>query len=136
MKLGQEYTSNCRKKFEKALLDKRPFYVSTRKISIWFTILNVLIFENKIPKFNKVKILTRKIDYFASCNIHYDGTKIETLLEIHKTFQSKKIFLEILAHEMIHLHDHWIHNHMSHGKLFFMWKKKFNEFGLRLHKKY
>lgn len=136
MKLDQEYTSSCRKKLEKALLDEEPFLVTHRKISMWFNILNDVFFEKKIPKFNKFKILKRKTDYFASCNINYDGAKVETLLEIYRKFQTKKDFLEILAHEMIHLHDHWVYEDMAHGKRFFKWKKKFNELGLRLQIKY
>jgi hypothetical protein len=134
MTLVQEYESNSKKKIKKACNETGTFSVSNRKISIWFNVLNQNLFDSSLPRFDIYSITTEESDYHAACIITESG---QSILEIFHIFPDKKTFLEILAHEMIHLYDYLNNDkNMKHGKSFFIWKEKIKNLGLRLNIKY
>ena len=47
-------------------------------------------------------------------------------------FESKKHFIEVLAHEMVHQYQAEFQNRMDHGPTFWAWRGKFARFGIRL----
>jgi hypothetical protein len=47
-------------------------------------------------------------------------------------FESKKHFIEVLAHEMVHQYQAEMQNRMDHGRTFWAWREKFARFGIRL----
>lgn len=59
------------------------------------------------------------------------GTKI-LKLEMDKKYDTKKDFIETLAHEMIHLHQFLINDTGNHNKLFYSFKPKLKYVGLNL----
>jgi len=80
----------------------------------------------ELPAFRKrPRILERKV---TICG----------LLSITDNFPSKKIFIEVLAHEMVHLYQFlyatppFSYRSVSHGKTFHAWKPTFEKHGLRL----
>jgi hypothetical protein len=60
------------------------------------------------------------------------------LLSMTNRFPNKKIFIEVLAHEMVHLFQFlhasppFSYRSVSHGKTFHAWKSTFEKHGLRL----
>lgn len=134
MTLVQEYESIFKKKVERACLQTGLFLVSDRKVIIWFNLFNQFLFDSTLPRFDQINFLSDVADNHGNCIVMNNG---KTILEIYNHFSNKKLFLEILAHEMIHLYDH-VHNNgkMNHGKTFFAWKSKMNDLGLRLNVKY
>lgn len=128
MKLDQGYTSKCKFKLKKACIVDGEFEVTHRKVQIWFNILNHIFFRDYLPNFDIVKIKFRE-ESLGSCEFR----KGKYILEIRPWFNSKKDFLEILVHEMIHLYEHLENEKMTHGPNFFLWKETVNRFNLRLH---
>lgn len=120
-------------KFEQAFKQKDTFLVTDRKISVWFNIFNQAIFNQKLPKFHQIKLIEKNIPYYGLCEVNSDD---EYILELQENFPNKKLFLEILIHEMIHLHEYIKYGKMSHGSNFLKWRKKLNRFGLDLKRVY
>jgi hypothetical protein len=60
------------------------------------------------------------------------------LLSITNRFPNKRVFVEVLAHEMVHLFQFlhasppFSYRAVSHGKTFHAWKPTFESHGLRL----
>lgn len=120
-------------KFKQALKQKDTFLVTDRKVIVWFNIFNQAIFNEGLPRFHQLKLIESKIPYYGMCEITSDE---EYVLELQEKFPNKKLFLEILIHEMIHLHDFLKYGKMSHGSKFLKWRKILNRFGLELKRLY
>jgi hypothetical protein len=60
------------------------------------------------------------------------------LLSITNSFPNKRIFIDVLAHEMVHLYQFlhasppFSYRSVSHGKSFHAWKNTFEKYGLKL----
>lgn len=120
-------------KFEQAFKQKEIFFVTERKVSVWFNIFNQVIFKETLPRFHQLKLIQLKVPYYGMCEVTSDQ---EYILELQEKFPNKKMFLEILIHEMIHLHDYIKYGKMSHGSNFLKWRKKLNRLGLELKRLY
>jgi predicted SprT family Zn-dependent metalloprotease len=57
-----------------------------------------------------------------------------TKLSMDKIFYNEKVFVEILAHEMIHLFQYQFHEPLGHGPSFWLWRDNFKLKGLTLYK--
>jgi hypothetical protein len=121
----------CRGKIKRAVDKSLPVEVTERRVQIWFNIINTVIFKNELPKFTEIQITNCK-QYHAMCECEGDQYK----LSINSAFESKKRFLEVMVHEMIHLYDWVNYEQMNHGKLFFSWREKTKKYGLDLYKAY
>lgn len=130
--MDREYLSNCKRKIKKAAVDDNTVKVTERKVKIWFNIINLAMFNNELPKFDEIEIVDDK-DYYGMCECHNDEFY---KLFINSSFHSKKMFVEVMVHEMIHLYDFVIYGRMTHGKKFFEWQDKVQKFGLKLYKTY
>lgn len=128
--MDREYLSKCKRKIKKAAIDDKLVEVTERKVQLWFNVINSVLFKNELPRFNEIKIVENK-DYYGMCECHNDSFY---KLFINSSFNSKKMFIEVMIHEMIHLYDYVVHGRMGHGKRFFEWKEKVEKFGLRLYK--
>lgn len=99
----------------------------------WFDHYNAALFENKLPNFDDIKI---KRIHGALGQVVYTTYKTREqkfVLEMLPRYETKKMFLETLVHEMIHLYQMKIKNDTgNHNKLFFGFRKKLNFLGLRL----
>jgi hypothetical protein len=115
--------------------DGQRFYPTVRDINEWFSIINYQLFSNQLPPFDRVCIKTYP-DCHALFQSWEENKGSVVMLEMGKSFADKKTFIEILAHEMIHLYQH-IHNEgegEDHGPTFRKWRNKFMQNGLRLRK--
>lgn len=101
----------------------------------WFNLLNEEVFGNKLPEIElKVKRLKGEhanFCYWRKC----DGRpKDEIVINFNTKFASKKLFVEILAHEMIHLFQYCYDEPLGHGPSFWAWRDNLKIKGLTLHK--
>jgi predicted SprT family Zn-dependent metalloprotease len=101
----------------------------------WFKVLNRELFENNLPQINEIDIRWRRgaYAYYDYDERRSNGT---CKLLMSKRYKSKKFFIEILAHEMVH-HYQYINNEgIGHGSSFLKWRDKFNKKGLNLARSY
>lgn len=104
----------------------------------WFNILNKEVFDNKLIPLDEIDIRWRHGAYayykhvFDDDDSNYGYSK----LCMNKRYSSKKFFVEVLAHELIH-HYQIIHDEpIGHGPSFLCWRDKLNRKGLALAKAY
>lgn len=130
--MDREYLFKCRKRIKNASLDETTsIEVTERKVQFWFNVINAAIFNNKLPKFHQIEIGTYKT-FHALCEC--DDTTYT--LKIKSKFESRKRFVEVIAHEMIHLYEWVEYQKMTHGKDFYEWKDKLKRYNLNLYKNY
>lgn len=90
----------------------------------WFSIINDEIFGNKLaPVALCVRRLRGMWGFFED---------EENYLAVNETFPSKNLFLNVLAHEMVHAYQYQQGLAVNHGKTFWEWRKKFKSNGLTL----
>lgn len=130
--MDREYLFKCRKRIKNASLDeKTSIEVTERKVQFWFNVINAAIFDNRLPKFHEIEIGNYK-DFHALCEC--DDTTYT--LKIKSKFENRKRFVEVIAHEMIHLYEWVEYQKMTHGKDFYEWKNKLKRYNLDLYKNY
>jgi len=104
-----------------------------------YNILNSCLFDNKLRKPN---IIYRNMrDAWALCEgdvytgeDRFEHDPVCHRIIINDRFPSRKFFLEVLAHEMIHQYQCEFQNRMDHGQTFWAWKNKLEKHNLRLFK--
>lgn len=98
----------------------------------WFTILNEDLFDNELPRvpfeFKWLRVCWAYYQYFPRTPDR------EVNIIMHKRYPSQRLFVECLAHEMIH---HWQYQNLGwrrvdHAEEFHDWCKKAKSLGLRL----
>jgi hypothetical protein len=98
----------------------------------WFDILNEDMFNNDLPRipfdFKWLRVCWAYYEYFPR---EQDRTQ---RIVMHKRYPSKRLFVECLAHEMVH---HWQYvklgpNKVDHNEEFFNWCKYSKSYGLRI----
>jgi hypothetical protein len=102
----------------------------------WFNILNRELFENSLPKVSEIDIRWRR---GAHAWYDYDETlpgNGTARLLMNRRYKSKKFFIEVLAHEMVHHYQYTNNEAVGHGSSFLKWRDKFNQKGLNLVKAY
>ena len=132
MKRSQDYYHN--RKLLRELKDDgvkfRPKVVDIRE---WFNILNEQIFSNKLSPLSEIRVC--KLEGYHGMFLYWNKSEEqEPELEMHKVFESKKLFVEILAHEMIHYFQYSYDEPLGHGPSFWAWRDNFKLKGLTLHK--
>ena len=113
--------------------DDCRFSASIKDVEEWFVILNEQIFGNKLDPFGAI-VVRKDFEFHALFHYWPKHHNQPHYLEISKTFDSKKLFVEILAHEMIHLFQYQYNEPLGHGASFWMWRDNLNLKGLTLHK--
>ncbi len=116
----------------------------------WFNRINEVVFKNKIKvHFDRIEVRRRLyvwgdyIGYVVDKDSHHRerkflGKGISCTLRMTNKFPSKKFFVQILAHEMVHHYQftcekpYFDSNNISHGKSFWKWKSIFEKHGLNL----
>jgi hypothetical protein len=88
--------------------------------------LNNDIFKNKLPR-SKL-CLKRLRGYYGEC--YYDGKAYN--IKLTKYYKNKQFFLMVLAHEMVHVYEHYYFGTMSHSANFYMWRPTFAKFCIPL----
>ena len=118
----------------KDLLNEDKRYRPTNDdVKEWFNILNEQIFGNKLSPHIEMYVKRQR---GVHALFHYWPKKENTDPEIsmNSTFDNKKIFVEILAHEMIHYFQYSYDEPLGHGPSFWAWRDNFKLKGLTLHK--
>lgn len=132
MKRSQAYYRN-RKLLKELTYDKTKYRPTVSDIEEWFIILNEQIFGNKLPKFNEVRVGRPKRVH--ALFLYWPGDKEKgSSLVMTKVFENKKLFVEILTHEMIHLFQHTFDEPLGHGPSFRVWSDNLKLKGLKLYK--
>lgn len=135
MKHSQDYYKNL-KRLEELKYDNIKYHVEIKKAWTWFHIVNEQIFDNLLEPVDKMFISTHKKYGDVYALYHYDEKKRKQPSKISfiKTFKSEKMFVEILAHEMIHHFQYTYDEPLGHGPTFLAWRENFNLKGLKLYK--
>lgn len=109
------------------------FKPTTDDVIKWFYILNEQVFGRKLASFDDINI--KKLDRYHAL-FHYWPRKENqpTELEMNRIFENEKLFVEILAHEMIHLFQYQYNEPLGHGPSFWVWSDILTIKGLKLHK--
>lgn len=113
-----------------------PFSPTPRQLSRAYTIINRCLFNERLkrPKL-QIKYMT---DAYGMCYgilddgqaPHHDPYCQRIVLNIR--FESKRQFIEVLAHEMVHQYQVEHLNKLDHGKTFWAWKPKFERYNIKL----
>jgi SprT-like family len=104
----------------------------------WFRILNNEIFYKELPTLDEIDIRWRRSAHGWYTGIYdtEDPTYRYTILHMNKRYQSKKLFVSVLGHEMVH-HWQFVNGEQPHhGASFIEWTDTFNKKGLKLLRAY
>jgi len=96
----------------------------------WFDIINREIFDGCLDPIEDIDIRWRR-----GTHAYYEYYKCRCLpprLRLNKKYKSKQYFVAVLAHEMVHHHQHLFGEPVGHGIYFSRWEKKFKQKGLTL----
>lgn len=114
--------------------DEEELYETTMEdCERWFKILNREIFDNELEPLDAIEIGRRKGSY-AIYEYFEDETYCRILMK--DRYRSKKMFVEVLAHEMVHHYQALNDEPVGHGPTFHRWRKKLNKKGLQLVRAY
>jgi SprT-like family len=93
-------------------------YITTKQVRYWWNLLNKCVFDEKLPKLQKVHLVKHKLEHAWA--IGEDDKNFS--LSISPKFASRTLFLSVLVHEMVHAWEHIQDMPFSHGKEFMKWK--------------
>jgi hypothetical protein len=105
---------------------------TTEDCERWFDVLNEELFDNELPRvpfqFKWLRVCWAYYEYFPR-----SSDSAEKII-MHKRYPSKRLFVECLAHEMIH---HWQYQKLGwrkvdHAEEFLDWCRKAKSIGLRI----
>ena len=105
-----------------AELKAHKFYPTEDACHVWFSIINDEIFDNKLSP------VSFSIYGLKGIWGYYDSG----VVSLNVQYPSKNLFLNILAHELIHAYQDQQGLSINHGKSFWGWRKKFFRNGLSL----
>ena len=135
IKVTKQKVLTVRKKLKPLLSLKRKYNTTYTDIKKYFKMLNLGIFDNKLSSFNQIEIKELKYSKCMGQVIQFEwkrkGTKLYKL-EMDKQYNTKKDFLETLAHEMVHLYQFLTNDTGNHNKLFYSFAPKLKYIGLKL----
>ena len=108
----------------------RPTIADCREV---FRNINRNVFNNelKMPSFRLVYTKA----FWGECEgVLYDQTKVK--MKINKSFLSKRLFINTMAHEMVHQWEWLVNDNMTHGPQFFLWKDQLANYNITLSRCY
>ncbi|MCX8009066.1 MAG: SprT-like domain-containing protein [Patescibacteria group bacterium] len=112
------------------------YRVTKRRVQYYYHYLNTLIFHSHLPKDIKV-VISKKRGVWAA--FEYNNKKTPPFIfHFHPLFNSIEHFLNILAHEIIHLIEtlEFGRGPLGHGKHFKKWEEKLKKYNFFLKEKY
>ena len=135
IKVTKQKVLTVKKKLKPLLSSNRKYNTTYTDIKKYFKMLNLGIFDNKLSSFNDIEIKELKYQKCMGQVIQLEwkrkGTKMYKL-EMDKKYDTKKDFLETLAHEMVHLYQFLTNDTGNHNKLFYSFSPKLQYIGLKL----
>jgi hypothetical protein len=108
----------------------RPTIADCREI--WRNInRNVFNNELKMPSFRLVYTKA----FWGECQgVLEDQTQVK--MKINKSFLSKRLFINTMAHEMVHQWEWLVNENMTHGPQFFLWREQLANYNITLSRCY
>lgn len=113
------------------------FMPTPLQVSRTYNILNHCLFDGKLKK--PTIIIRSMSDSWGLCegdvwtgNDRWIHDPVCKRITLNDSFPSVRMFIEVLAHEMIHQYQCDFLNRMDHGKTFWAFKPKFNRMGISL----
>jgi hypothetical protein len=136
IKVTKKKVLTVKKKLMPLLSSKEKYSTTYKDIKKFFKILNEGLFNNKLSPFNDIEIKELKYQKCMGQVIQFDskrkGTRIHKL-EMDTKYDTKKDFLDTLAHEMVHLYQFTqLNDNGAHNKLFYSFSPKLKVVGLKL----
>ena len=112
------------------------YQVDQKELDFWFDHINNEVFNGVVPYPHIVDIRRQRDTWGYVKQIEVNNIKVVGLF-MQPTYPTMGAFLQILAHEMIHV---WqlmvIGDTGNHNKHFYSWRKKFKEHNLTLKRCY
>ena len=108
----------------------RPSISDCREI---FRQINRQVFNNELemPKFR----LVYSKEFWGECVGSIDNQTSVTI-KMNKSFLSRRLFINTMAHEMVHQWEWLNYENMTHGKTFFLWRDQLKNFNITLSRHY
>lgn len=136
IKVAKKKVLTVKKKLMPLLSLKEKYSTTYKDIKKFFKILNEGLFNNKLSPFNDIEIKELKYQRCMGQVIQLDskrkGTRVHKL-EMDTKYDTKKDFLDTLAHEMVHLYQFTqLNDNGAHNKLFYSFSSKLKVVGLKL----
>jgi hypothetical protein len=136
IKVAKKKVLTVKKKLMPLLSLKEKYSTTYKDIKKFFKILNEGLFDNKLSPFNDIEIKELKYQRCMGQVIQFDskrkGTRVHKL-EMDTKYDTKKDFLDTLAHEMVHLYQFTqLNDNGAHNKLFYSFSPKLKVVGLKL----
>jgi len=113
-------------------VDNMPYETTLRDCREWFEVINNELFKGKLPPVDEIDIRWRRGTHAYYEYAIKPKCKNHTSIKMNKRYSSKQMFVEILAHEMVHHWQYVMGHNDSHGKSFNSWKGPFGRKGLVL----
>jgi integrase len=122
-------------KLEKVVNEKYDLLYETsyEDCEKWFRILNNVFFNKELPLPTRFEIGRRRKTWgLYECIIDDNNPHLsESVIKMNHRYKSKKFFVEVLAHEMVH---HWQYvsgNPVNHGSTFGEWSARLEKKGIK-----
>jgi len=118
---------------KETLNHKGPYLTNRRAIDLWFRYINRAVFNNELPNFDKIIIKKWLKRAMGQVCAYPDKDPKRFELEMLRKYNSKKDFIETLAHEMIHLYQFALKKDTgNHNSIFYSFRPRFKFIGLGL----
>lgn len=120
------------------------YNVDRKELDFWFDHINNEIFDGEVPYPHVVDIRKQKNTWGYVKEVEITVTKKEQPVDMklvglfmQPTYPTLGAFLQILAHEMVHIWQLMVINDTgNHNKHFYSWREKFKEHNLDLKRCY
>ena len=115
----------------------RKYKTTYKDIRVWFNYLNDVVFDSKLTPFNDIQIKKIRDKQFVWGQVvikdqKRKGTR-QFILEMLPYYNTKKEFVDTLAHECVHLYQMAnLGDTGNHNAVFYSYGKKVNQIGLQL----
>jgi len=112
------------------------YKVDQKELDFWFDHINNEVFNGEVPYPHIVDIRNQKKTWGYVKQVDVGGTQVVGLFML-PTYPTLGAFLQILAHEMVHVWQLMVNGDTgNHNKHFYSWKEKFKEHNLNLKRCY
>ncbi len=128
-----------KKAFEEHEISEDVFFPKKSDFNYWFAFINAAMFESCVKKPNVIEI--RRL-HGRLGEAEADPNTGDTCIRLKDRFyavsktilsaSSKQMFINTLAHEMVHLLEFQMSGRMTHGRFYKQWKTKFETIGITL----
>jgi hypothetical protein len=108
------------------------YHASISDVIFWYGALNDNIFEGKLPPLTGIQFRQTKTYWAEALCYRYKNGKLRAEFTLSTHFPSFKDFVEVMAHEMVHVWEYDNYSIMGHGERFFLWEGKLKRMGLKL----